>query len=368
MKLLKASSVFVVITLIFGGCNLLKKDQPTKEEITAAVSSDFPSELSLVEVVSEWVPGAAKGAGTVNVKVTMESKVDLLALPPEPAVAEIRALLARNDAVFQWRQQYLLNSMLNGDKPAINLEPAQMPQLLKVQQKKGERITFYGKMKAEKQVDRWVLTRESSDFPELGAPQNTFPQKPFGYVVQGTPEAADALKKLQATVEANEAAKKEFIASLERKAKEATDKLAEMKKSQRDGVLAGSAPSVTYAACYICSTLLTEKVLVTFEKNEMDGALIEFKVASAAQPNQYARYKGHLALDNRGFSIIEAKISEIVGGQYTLGPKETWNHFLAEKTMDCQSLRIEKSFFAMACNRGTIEGERTPDNQPVGKK
>lgn len=360
--------VFLAVAAMgVSGCGLVKKDQPSKEEITAAIASDFPSELSLVEVLPEWVPGTAKGNGTVNVKVTMEPKVDLLALPPEPAVAEIRALLARSGAVFQWRQQYLLQSMLNGEKPAINLEPVQIPQLLKVQQKKGERITFYGKMKAEKQVDRWVLTRESADFPKLGEPLESFPKNPFGYVVQGTPEADAALKKLQATVEANETAKKEFIASLERKAKDAADKLTEMKKAQRDGVLAGSAPGITYAGYYACP-VFNEKVVITFEKNEQDGAAIEFKVASAATPSQYARYRGRVALNDKGFTVIEAKIAEVVGGQFTLGAKKTWSQFLAEKTMDCQTLRIEKNFFAMACNRGTVEGERTPDNQPVGTK
>lgn len=287
-------------------------------------------------------------------KATVAPKEDLLSLPSPSDVAEINALVTRNNAVTAWHNSYARSSKPD-DVPDVTIDPIVTPQLLEVKQGKQGSIAVYGKIRAERQVDRWNLLTQM-EFPELGKPLSAFGGSKSDYIIKGTPAAEAMLQKLRATVEANEAKEKELLANVERATKEKAEKLEAMKKAQRDALVAASAVGTRYVGTY-STDRKTEKVSVEFEKNELNGAILVFKVASVAYPSEWVRYQGRIEVgDNHESYLIKAKDTERAEGNR---PRNAWwSNGLYPPIIWCRSVQIEKGNFVMDINGGRISADR----------
>ena len=349
-----------ILALLTQGCNPLKKNQPANEQIKAAIAAEAPPFLSVVDVTPEFIPGANDKQWTINVKVTLTSKEDLLSLPAPAEVVEINDLIHQNNDLLAWNSDFERTHQQDG-LPSVRMETLKAPQLLVVKQQKQAGVAVYGKMSAEYQVDRWKLSTQL-EFPFQGKPISSFGGSASDFLIKGSSTADEWLKNLHKVVVSNATKKREMIAGVERAANEKAEKLEAIKKSQRESLIAGASPGLQYVGIFTAQRT-TEKVTVDFEKCEMNGSLLEFKLTSVANPNQWMRLRGRIEVNQQGMFYItaqylESRVADKDNKQ--LQDFTAWwrDSNYARFINECKSLKFDKNQLIMEMDGATLNAER----------
>jgi hypothetical protein len=360
MKSFTAAAIVAVtaISLLFQGCNPLKKPQPSAEQIQAAVSRQVPAFLEVKEVKSELLPADTPGQWIINVKVSVAPREDLVLLPSDEAdLSECNAIAARLNVVTNWYNAYIHDNP-SPDVPMVQLEEMSTPDILILSSKKGEAVDVYGKFLAQKQADRWNITPQSFELPALGRPRSGF--KGGNYAIKGTPEGDALMAKFRQIAETNEARKTEFLAKVDAAKKEKQEKDQVLRKAQKDAFLAACQPGVRYAGTFTFYKL-TEKVVITFEQNEMNGGIIGFKVASSANPNEWVRYTGRMETDPAGVNSVLGQVTATFGADSKNNGLTEWRNILNyQEIKNLRSLKIDNGHLEMNAGLGKAQADLIP--------
>jgi hypothetical protein len=283
-----------------------------------------------------------------------------MTLPSVVDVQDANNLSQRINAIIVWHNGYEMQKA--PDAPDTEIETAETPQFLKTTSRKGQDITVYGKLTAEKQVDRWNISIDSLDLPSMGRPMGDFGTGNGTFVQIGTPAADDALQKLRKTAESDEAKEAALLAQIEREKKEKAEKLEALKKAEKTAFCTACMPGKRYVGTF-SDHGFTEKVAVDFEQNEMDGALIAFKVARVEKPDQWAKYKGHIESDYKGNYFVNAQKVATLGGDrlgFLAATPRAWANALLNSTALMNgTVYIFGSHLEMKCG-GLIEADARP--------
>ncbi|XHR31147.1 MAG: hypothetical protein ACFUZC_11445 [Chthoniobacteraceae bacterium] len=352
---MRAFAAVTAVSLLFQGCNPLKKPQPSAEQIQAAVSRQVPAFLEVKEVKPELLPADTPGQWIINVKVSVVPKENLVLLPSDEAdFSECNAIAGRLNVITNWHNAYL-RSNPSPDVPMVQLGEMSTPDILVLGSKKGEATDVYGKFLAQKQVDRWNITPVLFELPALGQPLSGF--KGGNYAVKGTPGGDALMAKFRKVAETNEARKAEFLAKVDAAKKERAEKEQALKKAAKDALVSACQPGVRYAGTFTFYKLTT-KVVINFERNEMNGSIIEFKVASAANPNEWVRYTGRMEADAAGKYYVTGQVTAVLGTDPKNNGRTEWRNILNyQKIKNLRSLKIDNGHLEMNASLGKAQAD-----------
>lgn len=284
------------LALLIQGCKPFHKNQPSNEQITAAISTDMPPYVSVAALVPEFIPGATDKEWSINVKVSIAPKEDLLSYPSRGEANSINELIEQNNELVDWRNRFVqgkANEDLAGISTSMGILNA--PQPLRVSQARNQPIAVYGKMTAEWQVDRWRFTTHL-ELPEIGKPLSTFRDGNTEYLVTGTPAGEEMLQKLRKKIEVNQAKKKEMIATVERIAKEKTEKIAAEKKARMEKIQSRFTAGTKFKAPYQLNgrTITAIIEILSYDKR---GNIFDVVAYDEANPKFKKTYLGKLPRD-----------------------------------------------------------------------
>ncbi|MDD5348958.1 MAG: hypothetical protein PHQ12_01985 [Chthoniobacteraceae bacterium] len=384
MKLCKLLGILGLASLItfFQGCDRLASGRPGKEQIKTYLAGRFPDYVEIQDIQTEYVRGSAKGQWTINVKVIVAPKEDLLT---GADVNELGSIRTRIEGVVAWHNDYLRTKKL--DDPDVEIKSADAPKIWMIQFKKGNQIAINGQMSVQKQETCWGAT-DTLKIPVLGQPASAIGVESSARYIKGTQAAADAFKKYREVAETDEAKKAGLLADIERIKKERQEavdrRIREERKKEEDkrraaeeakaaaraAVMAGSQLGVSYIGTFVRGTS-TEKVRVEFQTNEQDGRFMEFKIVAFEKPDQWVSYTGHITSQDNEPNVMKM--------YYFVGQRKEMHGMPVDKTSDLakltgprvicpypkeyKTLRIEGAHLEMIGDTGRVQADRPADNE-----
>ena len=246
-----------LLALFLGGCTPRQKNAPSTEQVRDAVSAALPPFLSITDCETESLVTGAE-AVQVNFKATVTPKETL----------------------------YAADRTLPGDPSIMLIKPVQAA---------GTKKTLYGSLQARRVVDRWTLdTPEFTDdgAAHLGNPRGSFADRSY---VTGSPEAAQAIRELNAHAEQLDRERKDREEK-ERQARQAqADEHQRQEQAARDKLLQATAPGTRYLGTITNpSSARSQRLRLTF--GAQNGLGIQVEASNPDRPADRRTFLGEVVL------------------------------------------------------------------------
>lgn len=254
-----------IITLV--SCNVAS---PSKKDIAEYIESQLPAYLK-VNVLNIENSSRNSDEGVASYKAEIIAKEDLFELPTSVTVKPINELINNFNTLAKWISGFK-STNFGSNYSNDTFEALHLPQLIVKEQAEGDKKSVYGRVKYQKQIDRWKFYSMEFDAPRFGKPISVFDSDTL---VLTTPKSNSALENA-----------KSRVAAMEKFKEKVTEEYAKM-------LLSSTKPGTKYFGT-IAHEYGTFKVELEFTSQEQSGQYITFCIKNLNDKSYQWDYSGRL--------------------------------------------------------------------------
>ncbi|HAU38083.1 MAG TPA: hypothetical protein DCX07_10260, partial [Phycisphaerales bacterium] len=284
---------------------------PPASLVEQAIKAVLPAYLTAGKTQTEYLPSGPQ-AGVVKFRATVVAAEELYVRPSPSGYGgsmSLAELLGSRTVkpTAQLRQEmpqemFSFRSPYRAEAERLLRECDKTPQYvaLKATMGAGAETTIYGKVSAERMLDKWTLDAPAfeTNVQQFGQPRSAWGPQALVPGSQQAQSVADEYLRNRAALEkqlSGLVAKYKEGLQAEEKAKDQAKKLEEEAIQKRyAALLAATKPGMKYSL-----TARDEPIILQFTKQENDGAVLEAEMCHAKEPNKKKTYLGGIVRDTK---------------------------------------------------------------------